>query len=111
MDQDEDAYLYGDDPVATEETSTSNATLQQTSNSPPTAVPEILPEHSGGDTPMADSAPECATREDDLEEGEEEEEEIEEEVEVDDSEDVPTNTQFHPRIPRKANLQPRKLNS
>ena len=105
MDQDEDAYLYGDDPAATEETSTSSVTLQQASNSPPIAVPESFPEHSGGDTPMADSAPEPATREDDLEEGEEEEEEIEEEVEVDDSEDVPTNTRFHPGT-QKANLYP-----
>ncbi|CAZ82352.1 unnamed protein product [Tuber melanosporum] len=75
MDQDEDAYLYGDDPAATEETSISSATLQQAPNSPPTALPENLPEHSEGDTPMADSAPERAAKEGDLEE------------EVDDSED------------------------
>ncbi|PWW79976.1 Fip1-domain-containing protein [Tuber magnatum] len=75
MDQDEDAYLYGDATASTEKTSISSATLKQAPNPHPTAIPETFPEHSGGDTPMADSAPERATKEDDLEEGEEEEEE------------------------------------
>ncbi|RPA89167.1 Fip1-domain-containing protein [Choiromyces venosus 120613-1] len=79
MDQDENAYLYGDDLATTEETSTSSATLQQAPNSPPTTMSESLPENSGGDTPMANNAPGRTTKENDLEEGEEEEEEEEEE--------------------------------